>query len=98
MSGYETDELEQILIDSKFKILAKRPNKHGDVLLAERFADPTRHDGEMLVETIWFVRRDKARDGRSLFHELQHPQHIRMAAAEADAEKWIKDNLDIGRY
>lgn len=82
--------------NSGFVLLAPEHNPGGDILLGERTAWD--EDLGAVVEVMWAIRRGKEDMGRTLMIKHDVPHTIRRAAAIKDAETFIADNIDVGRF
>lgn len=92
------ETLIEMMKEAGWKYLTRLPNRHGEIFLLEKRANPAEHEYELLMETFWLVVRDGPDVGQSVFHNLWESQATRMAAAVAVAEQFIQDSRDIGRY
>lgn len=97
----DVQKFQRICEKSRFRILRKRPTKHGDILLAERcfplFAAHKDHF-DPHWQILWAVERNGADVGQIVYCKIMSTQENRVKLAVQTAKQWIEDNLDVGRY
>lgn len=76
-----------------FKLINPMKNKEGDILLAERY-----NFKEEMWEMLWCIRRGMEDIGRTVFFKTEVLREIRLLATKKDAERFIADNIEAGRY
>ena len=47
---------------------------------------------------LWCIRRGMEDIGRTVFFKSDEPRHVRLLATKKDAERFIADNIEAGRY
>jgi hypothetical protein len=100
-----TERLEQFCRNANCVVLPKQSTRYGNILLAER--QKRTEEGAPYFETFWFLERDNVDMGRCVRNNVYEErngllrmttQDERIREAVADAEQFIQDNLDAGRY
>ncbi len=106
-------QFEQLVRDSGFKPLDKRHGRHGAILLAERktYHSTYRFKNSIEPKPYWEMLYGIERDGMDMAQIIRMddtkmvrgviqkvPQAERIAEVVKEAEQFIEDNLEVGRY
>jgi len=97
----DVQKFERICRKSQFVPIERRTTPHGVILIAEKNAPlygMDRNHPEPHWAVLWAVSRGAMDIGRTIYCKRLSRRDSRIALAVADAERWMKDSVDYGRY
>ena len=93
------DKFERVAKNSGFTPIARRPAIHGDVLLAQKYANLDKDFDKPHWQMVWALDRENVDAFQVLFFEFGgFTEKQRIAACLAAADEFVKDNLEVGRF
>lgn len=95
----EHDKFARICQESGVVPVRKIPGKYADIYIGEGYVNSSAEMDCPHYRTVWFTQRTKCDIAVPILSKFgAFSKEQRMALAQDQAEQWIRDNVETGRY